>query len=254
VTRDERERRAQQRIESQVANRYEKRLRRELVNGIREAADQWEAGRSLESALASHNEKIESAMRAMWTDAFERIGERVERQLNESAKGWFPGERKELGTATMRALEGFIARWGSLKLRAINQTTMRWIQRQITAGIEEGFSTIDIAGLITQQAPSISAWRAVVIASTETHTAGNFGNITVARESGRDLMKRWVHVNDDRVREGDNSDFDHTSVEPVLLNESFDVSGELLDYPGDPNGSAGNIILCRCAVTYRRRQ
>jgi len=38
----------------------------------------------------------------------------------------------------------------------------------------------------------------------------------------------------------------------VLLNESFNVSGEQLEYPGDQqNGSAGNIINCRCTVAQR---
>jgi len=32
----------------------------------------------------------------------------------------------------------------------------------------------------------------------------------------------------------------------VPLNENFNVDGEMLEYPGDPSGSAGNIINCRC--------
>ncbi len=32
------------------------------------------------------------------------------------------------------------------------------------------------------------------------------------------------------------------------VNEAFDVGGEALMYPGDPSGSAGNTINCRCTV------
>jgi len=62
-----------------------------------------------------------------------------------------------------------------------------------------------------------------------------------------------VHVDDDRVRDGDNTDFDHTNVASVPINEPFIVSGEELMYPGDPNASAGNYIRCRCAMTYSTR-
>jgi hypothetical protein len=34
------------------------------------------------------------------------------------------------------------------------------------------------------------------------------------------------------------------------MDEPFEVDGELLDYPGDPTGSAANVINCRCAVGY----
>jgi hypothetical protein len=34
------------------------------------------------------------------------------------------------------------------------------------------------------------------------------------------------------------------------LNGYFIVMGEELSYPGDINGSAENVINCRCTVTY----
>jgi hypothetical protein len=36
----------------------------------------------------------------------------------------------------------------------------------------------------------------------------------------------------------------------VPIDEPFIVSGEELMYPGDPSGSAGNVINCRCAIGY----
>ena len=32
--------------------------------------------------------------------------------------------------------------------------------------------------------------------------------------------------------------------------EMYDVGGEKLQYPGDPNGSPGNIINCLCTEVY----
>mgnify|MGYP001804312122 CR=1 FL=1 len=34
----------------------------------------------------------------------------------------------------------------------------------------------------------------------------------------------------------------------VGKDEDFDVQGEKLAYPGDPKGSAANVINCRCTV------
>jgi hypothetical protein len=36
----------------------------------------------------------------------------------------------------------------------------------------------------------------------------------------------------------------------VGKDEPFIVMGEQLDYPGDPVGSAGNVINCRCTQIY----
>jgi len=34
------------------------------------------------------------------------------------------------------------------------------------------------------------------------------------------------------------------------MDQPFIVDGESLDYPGDPSGSAANVINCRCGVSY----
>ena len=56
--------------------------------------------------------------------------------------------------------------------------------------------------------------------------------------------KRWVTMHDDRVREG------HALADgqEVPLGSPFVVDGEYLQYPGDPRGSAGNVVNCRCVV------
>jgi hypothetical protein len=34
------------------------------------------------------------------------------------------------------------------------------------------------------------------------------------------------------------------------MDQAFEVGGEMLMYPGDPAGSAGNVINCRCAISH----
>ncbi len=53
-------------------------------------------------------------------------------------------------------------------------------------------------------------------------------------------------MHDSKTRE------DHAEADgqEVGMDEPFDVGGEQLMYPGDPAGSAGNVINCRCTVIY----
>ncbi len=56
------------------------------------------------------------------------------------------------------------------------------------------------------------------------------------------VMKVWTAILDTKTRAS------HAAAdsEKVSIQESFVVGGESLKYPRDPNGSAGNVINCRC--------
>ena len=68
--------------------------------------------------------------------------------------------------------------------------------------------------------------------------------------------KEWLSTKDDRTRGQKESDeFDHFSDYPdgpngevVGIDEQFIGTGEPLMYPGDPAGSLGNFINCRCTI------
>ena len=59
-----------------------------------------------------------------------------------------------------------------------------------------------------------------------------------------------MSMHDSKVRD------DHAEADgqEVGMDEAFDVGGEQLMYPGDPAGSAGNTINCRCTVIYNSKQ
>ena len=66
-----------------------------------------------------------------------------------------------------------------------------------------------------------------------------------AEEEGVQLAKRWISaLQPDRTREAHAEAHNQT----VGLHEMFVVGGEELEYPGDPNGSPGNIINCLCGM------
>lgn len=62
----------------------------------------------------------------------------------------------------------------------------------------------------------------------------------------RPRYKTWLATLDRRTRR-DHWDTDGAT---VPLDGQFAVGGELLDYPGDPNGSPGQTVNCRCVPTY----
>jgi uncharacterized protein with gpF-like domain len=98
--------------------------------------------------------------------------------------------------------------------------------------------------------------RAFTIATTELHAASQYAAIESNRElsvqTGVEMMKAWVHTLDDRTRES------HAEMDPdhfIPVDEMFVMpDGELLDRPGDPNGSPANVINCRCVVVFEEKE
>ena len=68
-----------------------------------------------------------------------------------------------------------------------------------------------------------------------------------AEEKGFVLVKIWRTQEDAKVRDA------HARAEgqEAMVDEPFYVGGERLMYPGDINGSASNIINCRCYIEYK---
>lgn len=87
------------------------------------------------------------------------------------------------------------------------------------------------------------AYRRELIARTETIRASNAGSNALYRDWGVQ-MKEWLATNDERTRP------DHAAAngQRVAVDARFDVGGEMLAHPGDPNGSPENTINCRCTV------
>lgn len=92
--------------------------------------------------------------------------------------------------------------------------------------------------------------RAERIARTEVQAARQaaaFAAALAEAEDGRPMKKVWQTARDERVREW-HADA-HGQERPI--DAPFDVGGEQLDFPGDrENGSAENVINCRCGVVY----
>lgn len=92
------------------------------------------------------------------------------------------------------------------------------------------------------QARAIAQGHVLPAVTTGEQLAAN----VVAATIGGAVLKTWVTVGDDKVREA------HMAAEgqEVLESEYFNVGGEDLYYPRDPGGSTGNVINCRCTAEH----
>lgn len=81
------------------------------------------------------------------------------------------------------------------------------------------------------------------IARTTMTGANGAADVLAWEQSGVVEEREWLAALDDRTRD----DHEDAHGQRVALDEPFEVGGEELDYPGDPSGSAENIINCRCS-------
>lgn len=155
----------------------------------------------------------------------------------------------EAGTiiALVAALDGAYSGW-----------TGQQVARQ-TSGAQGGSSASSDAN--TQEPSDLVGSRAGMLAVNAVAPAWNLGEQDTVGDvtsddnpqaptddTGAPLVaaKTWVSVGDERVRPA------HAEADgqTVALDAPFIVDGEELQTPGDPDGSDGNIINCRCSAAY----
>ena len=126
--------------------------------------------------------------------------------------------------------------------------------------IEEGLGTaetsIRMRTSLAKDFGRVAKFRADRIARTEMVAASNMGSLAGVLSTGLDMMKYWISTPDTLTR---TDVYDHLTPgqpprETVELDNFFTGTGESLMYPGDPAGSPGNVINCRCTLAYISRE
>ncbi len=130
------------------------------------------------------------------------------------------------------------------KVKQLYGTTRAILQAVLEKGIASGESIEEMVSEVDESYQASE--RTQTIAETEVVAASNFGSVEAAKASDMALNKVWMSMHDARTRP-DHADADE---QEVGMDEPFVVGGEALMYPGDPAGSAGNIINCRCTIYY----
>lgn len=144
-----------------------------------------------------------------------------------------------------RLMSTFFETQSSDKITNVNETTKDTIRQLLSES--QDLPTSQRADYIVNQlkSPDFNRMRALRIARTETTTAANYGAVIGGESSDYEVGKTWVPILDMNTRPA-HAEMDGTPA--ISMNEAFVVGGEELMYPGDPNGSASNVINCRCAL------
>ena len=126
------------------------------------------------------------------------------------------------------------------------------LKKKITGEISRGLSSGQMYSEITR---NIASWaripknNAMRIARTEAHriqTKASFDAQHKAKSKGADVVKQWDATLDGKTRDS------HRKLDGEVRELDEPFSNGLM-YPGDPSGSAAEVINCRCALLQRAR-
>lgn len=147
------------------------------------------------------------------------------------------------------------------KVVKVQKTTKNLLRNLIQTSLSDGKTNREVAidilksGKVTGLKGLPLARRASLIARNEIHTAAVNAVDQSAKASRVKFEREWASIIDDRTHGAKPTDkWNHiiANGETVQMNETFVRTGEALMYPGDPKGSAANIIQCRCVIMYHR--
>lgn len=143
-------------------------------------------------------------------------------------------------------------------MKAIGEQLWLQIRDQLTEGYAEGESIPQLAARLSTVA-GLSTPRALVTARTEVIGAANQGaydQMVAAGFSDEEASKEWLATEDPRTRkshrtaDGQRVPLSEPFIVDIVNSEGITTGTEGLKFPGDPLGSAGNVVNCRCSIAF----
>jgi len=139
---------------------------------------------------------------------------------------------------------------GSAEL--IGQSVASGLQRGINANIRLGaLGDLSVSKLMGRIRKSVATQLVSIRRTlrTETTRIFNLAHNALANVANKaikpTLLKQWLTVGDSRVRPSHRA---AGRARPIPVSQLFAVGADRLRYPGDPRGSAGETINCRCRM------
>lgn len=246
----------QERQMLRIARASERALRRELARAYRAIY------RGDEGAQETHERRMTSIITSMYNACFNTFGDRLWQAVQKSKQ---PTEQKRESVPLTPQFDLARRLWittsAAYKVTEITGTTFEQaqaiIQKATEDAIAEGLGEIETARLIqsriNEAGGELSRLRSRMIARTESHSASTASTQMAAKASGLPMEKEWISAG---LTERSRDIHYHTmNGQKVGIDEPFTVpkrdgGTELLMVPGDVNGSAENVISCRCVVGY----
>lgn len=171
--------------------------------------------------------------------------------------------KQDRAVELQRIIDNYFAQFGSTRVLNVIQHTENQARNFINKGMMSGRSQEETLKLFIDSIPQVASNRAKVITGTEAHTITQFASQILAERSETVLAKIWNTAADGKVRgfpaSSAASAFNHRAMNKIkaVLKQKFLIPRgnggiEALLFPGDPSGSAGNVINCRCVQTFER--
>jgi hypothetical protein len=226
-----------------------------------------QARRSLDNIVV--NEDLQGVILRLHTDVGVYQANKVLREINASArviqeaKGGGFGHNEEWINAIIAALRVEMIS----KASGITETTKKYIVDILEEGQREGWSIEKIVSQL--ESPELTLWRARLIVRTELVQAYFKGHQLGAEKSKWETEDTWVSNRDHRRRhshgvvDGDVITTGGRFKVPVYKTVGggkgkkgiqMQTGFDLMEGPGDPRASIGNIANCRCTKTTRAKR
>lgn len=207
----------------------------------------------IDQAIKDQSTRLVSTLKKQYIITATLFSDKVFDAFEELQKGTGVPYEKGMRDDFWSSIISWIKIYGAKKVVQINDTTRKAIKTVILKGVEAGKSYRKIATDLRAIKETASKVRSMRIARTEVHTASTKSMHDSVKSTGMKSEKEWAATIDERTRGVNIKDkFNHVRAngERVGMDEKFIKTGEPLDYPGDPEGSAGNIICCRCVSLF----
>jgi len=137
-------------------------------------------------------------------------------------------------------IQSWLEKKADIFTKEINNTTFKKLQKEFAQSLEAGESRQDLVRRIQRVYGGIKKNRAQTIARTEILGTTMKGTFEGYKQGGLPI-KIWVSVQDLNTRHS------HSLIDGEERPIDMPFSNGLM-YPGDPSGSADEIINCRCSI------
>lgn len=195
---------------------------------------------ALNQAEASWLDAVNGDFFPRVVDAYAASAERIHLQLVQT----YDGPAADVPFVTQSAAVEYLTDTAN---RMVNVTEGTWARAR--AQLLEGFTAGESIQQLSARLQTVTDWsesRAATVARTEIIAASNAGALAEVLATGAVAKKTWLATMDSRTREAHRL----ADGQSVSVNNMFVVDGELLDFPGDPQGEPGNVVNCRCTLTF----
>lgn len=237
-------------IKGWVANRFtqqERILKKNLRDLLEEGTELPKGIKAFEGYLQYLATKLTNFMlgdaeQSVWRDFYSQTFRKLMLDESDDFVAEF-GLGVSLGQWDQRVEEIIPAR-AQRFARQINETTYKELQDALVYEmLQQGLNEESMVERIEEIMTLSRRQRAQTIARTELFSAINESHQITLEKAGVS-QKEWMAALDERTRQA------HADAngQQVNTDDVFDVGGEPLRFPGDPFGSADNIINCRCIL------